>query len=98
MPRRRFDHLFEELSVALGRLAPRYALWLRMSELGLEPERLSRADVLGFCERDLDAFLTEQALWLSPRDRRRLQRSVARFDPRQPTPYDHMSRIGAAIR
>lgn len=98
MGRRRFDHLFEELSVALGRLAPRYALWLRMSELGFEPEQLSRADAVGFCQLHLAGFLHDEALRLSPRERRRLERSVARFDPHQPTPYDHMSRIGATTR
>ena len=51
MERRRFDHLFLELSVALGALAPRYALWLRIHEFGElgapgEPREL---DELGCC-------------------------------------------------
>jgi hypothetical protein len=92
--RRRFDHLFEELSVGLGRLAPRYALWLHMGEAGLDPERLSRADATRFCRLHLSAFLGDHGLALKPRQRRRVERAVARFDPSLPTPYDHMARLG----
>ena len=98
MDRRRFDHLYEELSVALGRLAPRYALWLHMGELGMDPERLSRSDAVLFCRRHLDGFLGEQDLALRNREERRLVCAVDRFDPRHPTPYEHMARLGDSIR
>lgn len=98
MDRRRFDHLYEELSLALGRLAPRYALWLHMSELGLDPEALSRSDALAFCRRHLTAFLTTHGMALPDRAGRRLARAIARFDPRHPTPYEHMARLGASHR
>ena len=96
MRRRRFDHLFEELSVALDRLAPRYALWLHMGEAGLDPEQLSRDEAIDFCELHLTEFLDDEGLWLSPGRRRRLQREVARFDPERPTPYEHMARLGGS--
>jgi hypothetical protein len=96
--RRRFDHLYEEICVALGRLLPRYALWLHMSEAGLDPDRLSRRNALAFCREDLDTFLFEYGEELRGRRARRLLRSVERFDPRRSTPYEHMSRLGAPDR
>ena len=98
MDRRRFDHLYEELSVALGRLVPRYALWLHMGELGMDPERLSRSDAVQFCRRHLHDFLSGQHLALRDRQERRLVRAVDRFDPRHPTPYEHMARLGDPAR
>ena len=90
MERRRFDHLFVELSVALGELAPRYALWLRIGELGWTPETLGRDAVIAFCREDLTQFLGDHGLRLAPRKLRRLIRAVARFDPRYPTPEERM--------
>ena len=48
MGRRRFDHLHSELSVAVGRLVSRYALWLQLRELGWDPEGLSRSQAVVF--------------------------------------------------
>jgi hypothetical protein len=92
--RRRFDHLYEELSVALGQLVPRYALWLHMAEVGLDPERLSRVDATRFCRDHLAGLLASQRLILPERQARRLGRRMARFDPCHPTPYEHMARLG----
>ncbi len=98
MDRRRFEHLYTELSVALGRLAPRYALWLRMGERGLDPDRLSRGDAVAFCRRELSVFLGEHDLELSALQLRRLDQVVGHFDPRVPTPYEHMTRLGEPAR
>jgi len=95
--RRRFDHLYEELSVSLGQLAPRYALWLHMREVGIDPEQLSRAALLSYCHVHLGRFLSRHRLRLPERRLRRLERSVSRFDPRHPTPYEHMARLGGPI-
>jgi hypothetical protein len=92
--RRRFNHLFEELSVALDQLAPRYALWLHMGEVGLDPDRLSGGDVESYCHLHLTGFLEAHDLTLAPRLRRRFERTVIRFDPARPTPYEHMDRLG----
>jgi hypothetical protein len=91
MLRRRFDHLFEEISVRLGRLAPRYALWLRLRELGMDADRLSRDDVVAFCREHLDRFLGEHDLVLARRQAQALLRSVARHDPTLRTPAEWLA-------
>jgi hypothetical protein len=91
--RRRFDHLVLELSLALGRPVPRYALWLRVHEAGLDPEDLSRDEAAAFCGGPLADFLHEQGFALGARGRRRLERSVRRYDPSLPTPEEHFARF-----
>ena len=93
MDRRCFDHLFTELSVALGRLVPRYALWLRIGELGVDPAKLQRQDLVSFCDVHLPLFLADHDLTLSLRAQRKLLRSVRRFDPLHQSPEEHMARI-----
>jgi len=91
MSRRRFDHLFEEISLQIGRLAPRYALWLHLRELGLDPDRLTRDEVIAFCEVELPRFLREYELALSRRQSLSLLRAVARHDPSVRTPAEWAS-------
>ncbi|MCG8591559.1 MAG: hypothetical protein MJE66_19865 [Proteobacteria bacterium] len=91
--RRRFQHLFEELCVALGRVLPRYALWLSFKELGADPENLSREEALEYCDTHLAEFLQLHEVGLGPRALRRLRREVERFDPLRPTPYEVMERL-----
>jgi hypothetical protein len=82
----RFDHLAAELSVAVGALVPRWPLWLRLHELGQDPEHLSSDAALAFCGGPARRFLAEHGLGLSWRARRRLLRSVAAFDPERASP------------
>ena len=89
--RRRFDHLVVELSVAVGCVLPRYALWLRMHESGLNPEHLSREQALAFCDAPVTAFLGERGLALPSRARRRLLREIQRFDPNVLSPYERFA-------
>jgi hypothetical protein len=91
--RRCFDHLHAELSVRLGRVAPRYALWLHLRAMGADPEHLSRADALRFLREDLRAFLAEHDLVLAVHELRSLERSIARLDPRIPTPAEWAARV-----
>ena len=84
--RTRFDHLVAELSVAVGALVPRYPLWLRLHELGQNPETLSGEAATAFCGGPARSFLEEYGYGLSWGARRRLMRSVGRFDPARPTP------------
>jgi hypothetical protein len=93
MARRRFDHLVLEISLAVGQCIPRYPLWLRIHELGWNPERLSAQTVIAFCGAPLTRFLADHDLALSPRARRRLERNLRRYDPAIPTPYERMARI-----
>jgi hypothetical protein len=90
--RRVFDHLHAELSVGVGRVVPRYPLWLRMREVGLDPERLTPAQALAFCDRELGELLAELGLMLPRRPARRLAREIGRFDPSRPTPYERVAR------
>ena len=78
--------------MAVGVAIPRYPLWLRLHELGSDPEALTRQEAVDFCAGPLVHFLIDHGHWLSPRSRRRLMRIVARFDPEQQTPAE---RFGA---
>jgi len=91
--RRVFDHLHAELSVEVGRVVPRYALWLALREAGLDPEQLTREQALGFCRRHLAVLLAGLGLALAPRPARRLERELGRFDPARPTPYERAARL-----
>jgi hypothetical protein len=93
MGRRRFDHLFAEASVAVERLLPRFELWMELHEAGLDPESLSRDDAVGFCRGRLPGFLAERGFGLRPRAAQRLEREIARFDPRHPTPYERFAAL-----
>jgi hypothetical protein len=89
--RRRFDHLVLEISLAAGVRIPRYDLWLRLHELGADPESLSADGALEFCSGPLAGFLAEFGLTLGPRTRRRLCRNIARYDPDLPTPDERLA-------
>ena len=91
--RRAFDHLHAELSIGVGSVVPRYAMWLRLRELGLDPEALDREQALAFCRRHAGAFLAELGLPLAPRAARRIEKALVRFDPRCPTPSEVIARL-----
>lgn len=93
MGRRRFDHLFIEISLAVDALVPRYALWLEIHELGFDPNALSGEEATAFCDGPLQRFLSERGFWLSPRSERRVRRAVERYDPRIRTPEEHFARL-----
>lgn len=80
MRRRWFNHLALEISVRVGRPVPRYSLWLRLHEAGIDPERLSRRDALRFCDEELRDFLASEGAWISQHSWRTLRRDLARFD------------------
>ena len=98
MSRRSFDHFHAELSVEIGKLVPRYALWLRLRDAGLDPDQVATAEVVDFFDAHLDAFLAEEGLVLAPRRRTRLRRRLERYDPAIPTPYETMQRIFGGAR
>jgi hypothetical protein len=88
MSRQLFNHLFIELSVNVGIRLPRYALWLQLHDLGCNPEALRLADALAFCDGPVDVFLADRGFSLSRRARKRLLKSLAKFDPFRPLPQD----------
>ncbi|MBW2316846.1 MAG: hypothetical protein JRH10_22005 [Deltaproteobacteria bacterium] len=98
MRRKRFTHLHTELSVAVGSLVPRYALWACLEDAGFRPGRLARDEALAFLDRHLGPFLDAQHLRLGRRQARRLAREVGRFDPSRPTPEEVMERFAGAFR
>ncbi len=92
--RRRFDHLATELSVAIGVAVPRHALWLAAA-----PHLESGERTAEFCGAPLDGFLARERLAPpSPRERARLSRSVARFDPSRRTPEEIVAGLFAHER
>ena len=97
MSRRSFDHLHAELSVEIGRLVPRYPLWLEVQEAGFEPGDLKRDETLLFVDGHLTAFLRGEGLSLTDRQKRRLVRRVRGFDPGVPTPYETMERMFSSL-
>ncbi len=86
MGRHRFDNLVEELTARVGGDVPRYALWLRIHERGLDPERLTRDEVISLCGGFLQRFLRERGFRLRAGEVRRLRRAVASFEPPLATP------------
>ena len=93
MSRKRFDHLFVELSVSVGKRVPRYALWLELHDLGWNPESLRVAEALEFCDGQMEGFLSHRGLKISPRARNRLRRELVKFDPTRPLPEEIFERL-----
>jgi hypothetical protein len=94
MPRRYFEHLYTEICVAVNRRVSHYDLWLLVWESGGDPDQLDREHARRFVENNLQAFLVEENVHLTPRKVRRLENRILRFDPRHPTPEECFSRLG----
>ena len=93
MRRRRFDHLVQELSLALDLAIPRFALWTALRNEGFDPEELSREGALAFLDGPLEHFLEELGLRLPARPQRRLRRRMARYDPSYAAPEEVFARL-----
>ena len=96
--RRCFDHLYAELSVEIGKLVPRYALWIAVQESGLDPDRLDTPELTRFFDAHLGDFLADTGLSLDSNRVKQLRRRLVRFDPSVPTPYETMERMFGAFR
>jgi hypothetical protein len=88
LSRRRFDHLARGVSAAVGGAVGRYALWLHLHDLGIDPERLDDGEALAFCRGPARRFVESQGLSLSRRAERRLRRAVDAYDPERLTPEE----------
>lgn len=93
MDRRRFEHLFAELSVACGRIVPRFRLWLCLHERDASPDSLSLRDVLDFCDDGVEPFLAAEGLSLSRWRLRKLRRAIFGFDPELTSPDEILARL-----
>ena len=91
--RKLFNHLFVELSVSIGKRVPRYALWLELHDLGWNPESLRVTEALAFCDGQMDGFLADRGLKISPRARNRLRKELTKFDPTRPLPQEIFERM-----
>jgi hypothetical protein len=93
MERRRFDRLVVELSVALDRWVPRYALWQHVHDAGLDPERWTGAQAERFCLLELPRWLRRQGFALAEPRLAKLARTIGRMDPALLTPEEHFARL-----
>jgi hypothetical protein len=93
MRHRYFNHLYNEICVAVGRRISRYNFWLLMGEDGGDPSQLNHLQARGFVENCLDELLHQEGVSLDPRARRRLERSILCFDPNYPTPEEWMTAL-----
>lgn len=93
MTNRYFEHVYSEISVAVGRRVSRYDLWLAVWSAGADPDDLNATQLRGFLESDLDDFLREEGLSLEGRARKRLEKRILRFNPDRPTPEEYFARF-----
>jgi len=91
--RRVFNRLVVEISLAVGHYVSRYALWMYVHELGIDPEQMSVQEAQGFCGVPLRRFLSAQGLRLEPGELRRLERQLCRINPYRADPYDRLARL-----
>jgi len=90
MQRRYFEHLYEEIRVAVKRRISRYDLWLLVWDGGGDPDELTQPQARYFVENNLSVFLLEEGLSLSDRARRQLEKRILRFDHRHLTPAQRL--------
>lgn len=93
MELRYFEHLFAEISVAMGFRASRYDLWLAVWSHCGDPVELSRSSTERFLASGLDSFLTEEGASLSPSAKAKLSKTLLRFDPTHRTPEEWALRL-----
>jgi hypothetical protein len=98
MPNRYFDHIYSEISVAVGRRVSRYDLWLAIWNAGGNPDDLNPKQVRAFLDDELTDFLSEEGFTLDGRARRRLEKRLLGFDPHYPTPEEWFSQLPRRTR
>jgi hypothetical protein len=91
MQRRYFEHLYNEICVAVNRRISRYDLWLLVWDGGSDPNELTHPQARSFVENNLSVILAEQGTSLNHRARRRLEKRILRFDPHHPTPEEWLT-------
>lgn len=88
MRRRYFNHVYNEICVAVERRISRYDLWLMFCENGGDPNSLTKRQTRHFIDHNLTGLLSEIGVPLDQRAQRRLETRILRFDPRHPTPEE----------
>lgn len=97
MHRRYFEHLYNEVCVAVDRRISRYDLWLLLWDGGGNPDELNRSQARHFVENNLSALLAREGIFLDRRSRQRLERSILQFNPQHPTPEEWFASSFEAI-
>jgi hypothetical protein len=90
MGRRVFNRLVIEISLAVGHCVSRYALWMTMHELDIDPEQMTAQDAAGFCGAPLRRFLAAQGIRLEPGELHRLEKQIRGINPYRADPYDRI--------
>jgi hypothetical protein len=90
MGRRVFNRIVIEISLSVGYLVSRYALWVYLHELEIDPEQMTVEDAARFCGVPLERFLAAQGIRLEPGEERRLEKRIRRINPYRPDPYDRL--------
>jgi len=90
MGRRVFNRLVIEISLAVGHCVSRYALWVYLHELALDPEQMSAQDAADLCGVRLRRFLAAEGIRLEPGELHRLERQIRGINPFRPDPYDRI--------
>ncbi len=98
MQRRYFEHLYNEICVAVDHRISRYDLWLRVWDGGGDPDELTHPQARSFLENNLSVLLAEEGTSLSNRALRRLEKRILRFDPHHPTPEEWLASLFHAAK
>lgn len=90
MGRRVFNRLVIEISLAVRHCVSRYALWVYLHELDVDPEQMTAKDAAEFCGIRLRRYLATQGIRLEPSELLRLERQIRGINPYRPDPYDRI--------
>ena len=90
MGRRVFNRLVIEISLAVGHCISRYALWMYVHELELDPEQMTAQDAAELCGTPLRRFLATQGIRLEPGELHKLESQIRRINPYRADPYDRV--------
>jgi len=96
MGRRVFNQLVVEISLAVGHFISRYALWVYVHELDLDPEQMTARDAADLCGVRLRRFLAAQGIRLEPGELQKLERRIRGINPYRPDPYDRVEGLERA--
>ncbi len=89
-----FDHLHQELSLALDRPVSRFELWISMAGQGAHPlSSLTPEQAARYLETGTSKVLDQGRRTLGAKKWAKLVERVSRFDPESQTPEEIMERL-----
>ena len=90
MGRRVFNRLVIEISLSVGHCISRYALWVYLHELEIDPEQMTARDAAALCGVRLRRFIAAEGIRLEPGELHRLEQQIRGINPYRPDPYDRV--------